>query len=49
MYDSIFFLVISAGAALALALAYMIFEIFLFLLYKHDGGRLDIITYFKNL
>ena len=49
MYEMIFFFILSAGAAAALALAYLVFEILLFTIYKLDGGRLDIITYFKKM
>ena len=49
MFDFLLFLIISGGGALALAAAYIVFEFFLFLLYKHDGGRLDLITYIKKL
>ena len=49
MGDMLFFLILSGAGAAALALAYLIFELFLFFLYKHDGGRLDLISYFKKL
>ena len=49
MYDFLFFLIISGAGAVALAAAYIVFEFFLFLLYKHDGGRMDLISYIKKL
>lgn len=49
MVNLLFFLILSGGAALALTIAYTLFEIFLFLLYKHDGGQLDLISYIKKL
>ena len=49
MGDLLFFLILSGGGAFALAAAYIVFELFLFLLYKHDGGRLDLISYIKKL
>ena len=49
MYEILIFLLIAGGAALALAAAYILFEILIFTLYKLDGGRLDLITYIKKL
>ena len=49
MGDMLFFLILSGAGAAALALSYLIFELFLFFLYKHDGGRLGLISYFKKL
>ncbi len=49
MGDMLFFLILSGAGAVALALAYLIFELFLFFLYKHDGGRMDLVSYFKKL
>ena len=49
MGDMLFFLILSSAGAAALALAYLIFELFLFFLYKHDGGRLGLVSYFKKL
>ena len=49
MGDILFFLLLSGGAALALAAAYGLFELSILLAYKISGGRLDLITYIKNL
>ena len=49
MGDLIFFLILSGGGALALAAAYGIFELFIFLAYKITGGRLDLVSFIKNL
>jgi hypothetical protein len=49
MGEILFFLLLSGAGALALAAAYILFEIFIFTLYKLDGGRLDLITYIKKL
>lgn len=49
MYDLIFALLIFGAAGLALYAALMAFEIFLFIIYKLDGGRLGLISYFKQL
>ena len=49
MGDILFFLLISGGGALALAAAYALFEITIFLAYKLSGGRLDLITYINKL
>ena len=49
MVDLLLFLVLSSAGALVLGLVYLLFEIFLFTVYKMDGGRLDLISYFKKL
>ena len=49
MGEILFFLLLSGAGALALAAAYIIFELFIYTLYKLDGGRLDLITYIKKL
>jgi hypothetical protein len=49
MHDLLLFLIISGGGALALAAAYLAFEILLFTLYKISGGRRNIISYFRRL
>ena len=49
MGDLIFFLLLSGGGALALAAAYILFEISIFIAYKIDGGRLDLVSYIKKL
>ena len=49
MGDLIFFLLLSGGGALALAAAYGLFELSILIAYKISGGRLDIISFIKNL
>ncbi len=49
MYDLLFGLLISTAAAFAFALAYMAFELLLFIVYKLDGGRMGLVSYFKKL
>ena len=49
MGDLLFFLLLSGGGALALAAAYMLFELFIFIAYKLSGGRLDLISYINKL
>ena len=49
MGNALFFLILSGAGAVAFSLAYLLFEFFLFIIYKHDGGRLDLISYFKKL
>ena len=49
MNDFLLFLIVSGAGALALAAAYLVFEILLFTLYKISGGRRNIISYFRRL
>ncbi len=49
MGDLLFFLLLSGGGALALAAAYILFEISIFTIYKITGGRLDLVSYIKKL
>jgi hypothetical protein len=49
MGNLLFFLLLSGGGALALAAAYALFEISIFIAYKLSGGRLDLIAYIKKL
>ena len=49
MGDLIYFLLMTGAGALALAAAYALFEIAIFIMYKRDGGRLDLISYIKKL
>ena len=49
MGDLLFFLLLSGGGALALAAAYGLFELFIFITYKLSGGRLDLISYINKL
>ena len=49
MGDLLFFLLLSGGGALALAAAYAIFEISIFIAYKLSGGRLDLTSYINKL
>ena len=49
MNDLLFFLILSGGGALALAAAYILFEITIFIAHKITGGRLDLVSLIKNL
>ena len=49
MGEILFFLLLSGAGALALAAAYILFEIFNFTLYKITGGRLDLISFIEKL
>ena len=49
MGDLLFFLLLSGAGALALAAAYILFELFVITLYKITGGRLDLISYIEKL
>ena len=48
MIDILLFFAISGAGALALALAYLAFELLLFTVYTLSGGRFDLISYLKN-
>ena len=49
MGDIFFFLILAGAAALALALAFLLFDIVLYIVYKLTGGRLDFISYLEKL
>ena len=49
MGDMLFFLILAGAAALALGLAFLLFDIFLYIVYKLTGGRLDLISYLEKL
>ena len=49
MGDILYFLILSGGGALALAAAYLIFELSIFITYKITGGRLDLVSFIKKL
>ena len=49
MGEILFFLLLSGAGALALAAAYLLFEILIFTLYKITGGRLDLISFIEKL
>ena len=49
MGDMLFFLILAGAAALALGLAFLLFDIFLYVVYKLTGGRLDLISYLEKL
>ena len=49
MYDLLFFLIITGAGVLALALAHIIFELFLFTVYKLSSGRIDLVSYLEKL
>jgi hypothetical protein len=49
MGDILFFLLLTGGGALALAAAYITFNLFNFTLNKITGGRLDLISFIEKL
>ena len=49
MEDLLFFLLCAGAGALALGLAFLLWELFLFIVYKLTGGRLDIISYLEKM
>ena len=49
MGDLLFFLILSGGGALALAAAYILFELSIYIAYKITGGRLDLVSLIKKL
>lgn len=49
MGDLLFLLVAAGAFSLALAAAYILFNIALFILYKFDGGRLKLAAYLKKM
>ena len=49
MGDIFFFLILAGAVALALALAFLLFDIVLYIVYKLTGGRLDLISYLEKL
>lgn len=49
MYELLFALLIAGGFSLALALAYGLFCLALFIIYKASGGRLDLISYLEKM
>ena len=49
MYELLFALILAGGCSLALALAYLLFCLVLFIVYKATGGRLDLISYLEKL
>ena len=49
MGDMLFFLILAGAAALALTLAFLLFDIVLYIVYKLTGGRLDLISYLEKL
>ena len=48
MYDLLFALICAGAFSLALAAAWVMFTGFLYIIYKLDGGRLDLISYLKK-
>ena len=49
MGDMLFFLILAGAAGMALGLAFLLFDIFLYIVYKLTGGRLDLISYLEKL
>ena len=49
MADFLFFLLCAGAGALALGLAFLLWELFLFTVYKLTGGRLDLISYLERM
>ena len=49
MGDILFFMLMACAGALALGLAFLVFELFLFIVYKLTGGRLDLISYLEKM
>ena len=49
MEDFLFFLIMAGAGALALGLAFLAWELFLFIVYKLTGGRLDIVSYLEKM
>jgi hypothetical protein len=49
MGDMLFFLILAGAAALALSLAFLLFDIVLYIVYKLTGGRLDLISYLEKM
>ena len=49
MGDILFFMLMASAGALALGLAFLLFELFLFVVYKLTGGRLDLISYLEKM
>jgi hypothetical protein len=49
MYDLLFALLIAGGFSLALALAYLLFCLALYIVNKLSGGRFDLISFLEKL
>lgn len=49
MEDFLFFLLMAGAGTLALGLAFLLWELFLFIVYKLTGGRLDLISYLEKM
>jgi hypothetical protein len=49
MFDLLFALLLAGGFSLALGLAYLLFCLVLFIVYKATGGRLDLISYLEKM
>ncbi len=48
MYDLLFALLCAGAFSLFLSAAWIVFTIFLYIVYKLDGGRLGLISYLKK-
>ena len=49
MGDILFFMLMAGAGALALGLAFLAFELSLFIIYRLTGGRLDLISYLEKM
>ena len=49
MYELLFALLLAGGASLLLALAYLVFCMFLYMLYRLDGGKMGLISYLNKM
>ena len=49
MFDLLFALLLAGGASLLLALAYLVFCMFLYIVYRLDGGKLGLLAYLNKM
>ena len=49
MGDILFFVLMAGAGALALGLAFLLWELLLFFIYRLTGGRLDLISYLEKM
>lgn len=49
MFDLLFAPLLAGGLSLALALLYMVFCLFLYAVYKMDGGKMGLISYLNKM
>lgn len=48
MYDLLFALIIGGGFALGLAATYLVFYLFLYMIYRIDGGKMGLWKYLNK-